>query len=315
MIIYPTSELEFDEAFKDEAACMEYIISVRWPGGPCCPECGYDKLWRLDDGKILKCSACGQRVRPLSGTIFQDTHLPVKIWLKVMWHIMSQKYGTNATGLTRTLGLSYTAAWNVLHKLRRCMIRAEREKLSPTVEVDEAFIGGLEEGIPGRGAEKKSLIVLAVELSADFRKLGRVRMATIPDASGSSLIPFLQKNVSPGATVVTDGWRGYSSLEKEGFKHIVNLKSKDDDLLPHVHTVISLIKRWLLGTYQGGIYQKHLGYYLDEYTFRFNRRKSKSRGKLFRRLIEQAVITPPLTRKELKVQEISEPKTSQVTLV
>ncbi|MDR0548138.1 MAG: IS1595 family transposase, partial [Deltaproteobacteria bacterium] len=159
-------------------------------------------------------------------------------------------------------------------------------------EVDEAFIGALEEGAKGRGAKKKSLIVLAVELSSDYRTLGRARFAPIPDASSSSLSSFIVKNVEPGATVVTDGWRGYSSLEEMGFNHVVKKMGSDKDILPHVHLVFSLLKRWNLGTFQGSVSHKYLEYYLDEYTFRFNRRKSRSRGKLFRRIVEQAVVTP-----------------------
>jgi transposase-like protein len=178
------------------------------------------------------------------------------------------------------------------------MVRAEREKLAPIVEVDESFIGGPEEGKPGRGADKKSQVIVAVELSPDSRKIGHIRLAVLPDASGSSLIPFIRKNVEPGSTVITDGWSGYLGLQNAGYNHIVKTTKKDDVMLPHVHLVFYLLKRWILGTFQGSINHNYLKFYLDEYVFRFNRRKSTSRGKLFRRLMEQAVRTSPITRIE-----------------
>ena len=305
MIEYPTSEPEFESTFKDEASAMEYIISVRWPNGLYCPKCQNDKLWRNDSGRVLECSACGHRLRPLVGTIFQDTRIPVLVWLRTIWHIMSQKYGANATGLSRSLNLAFTTTWNILHKLRRTMVRAGREFLGPVVEVDEFYIGGVEKGIPGHGAEKKSLIALAIDLSTNRKTVGRSRMERIEDASAASLIPFVARNVEPGATVMTDGWSGYNSLNKEGFKHVVWTPKRGEEAMPHVHTVISLVKRWILGTFQGSVSHRHLEYYLSEYVFRFNRRKSKSRGKLFRRLVEQAVVTPPITRAEMRrpVQE------------
>jgi transposase-like protein len=182
------------------------------------------------------------------------------------------------------------------------MIRAEREKLGPVVEIDETFIGGVEKGKPGRGAEKKSLVVVAVELDADMKKVGRIRLATIPNASSDSLLPFIAKNVEPGSKVLTDGWQGYASLKIKGYHHIVKTIKNGQDILPHAHLVFSLLKRWLDGTFQGATKKYYLDFYLDEYVFRFNRRKSKSRGKLFGRLMEQSVMTPPVTRRELRVK-------------
>jgi transposase-like protein len=184
------------------------------------------------------------------------------------------------------------------------MVRAEREKLRPVIEVDEAYIGATEEGKQGRGAEKKSLLVLATELSVDEGKMGRIRIAVIPDAKGDSLRPFIVNNVEPGAKVLTDGWQGYSFLKASGFSHVVKEKKKEQDILPHVHLVISILKRWVIGTYQGGVQKKYLDFYLDEFVFRFNRRKSSSRGKLFRRLVELAVVTPPISRKDLKIKDL-----------
>jgi hypothetical protein len=185
-----------------------------------CPICGFDRFWSADCGKIFQCSACRHKIRLLSGTIFQDTHLPLIDWFIVIWEIVSQKFGANALGLQRVLGRDYTTVWNVFHKLRRAMVREGREKLTGTVEVDEALIGGVEEGVPGRGALKKALVVLAVEV-INGKAPGRIRMEMIPDAKAITLTPFIIDNVEPGSVVVADGWSGYSGVSSAGFEHTV----------------------------------------------------------------------------------------------
>lgn len=219
MISFPANDHEFNEFLSTEADCIEYIISVRWPNGPSCQVCQCSKLWRIDDGLVLVCSTCGNKIRPLVGTIFQDTRIPIKSWLKMAWFMMSQKFGANATGLARVFNLAHSTTWNILHKLRRTMVRAEREQLGPVVEVDETFIGSRELGKPGRGAEKKALVAIAVELASNQKTIGRIRLSTIPDASSASLTPFVVNNVAPKATVISDGWTGYSFLSEAGFIH------------------------------------------------------------------------------------------------
>ena len=181
------------------------------------------------------------------------------------------------------------------------MIRAGRDRLNGTVEVDETFIGGTEEDTKGRKTETKTLVVIAVEV--EEKKLGRIRFRIIPDASAESLIPFIKENITPGSDVITDGWLGYTSLKKENYAHVVHnislSKKKASELPPHIHLVASLIKRWLMGTHQGAVSPKHLAGYLDEYAFRFNRRLSTHRGKLFYRLMQQAVTTMPISRQEI----------------
>jgi transposase-like protein len=232
----------------------------------------------------------------MAGTIFQDTHLPLMTWFRAMWFVANQKYGTNAMG-HRILGVSYTAAWNILHKLRRTMVKPGREALSGTVEVDETYIGGLSEGSPGRSADKKALVVIGVELLT--KGLGRTRMKVIDAATSENLISFAKENIKPGSTVITDGWAAYSRLSSEGYVHEIGKTTPGQETLSHVHLVISLLKRWLLGTLQGAANKRHLEFYLDEYVFRFNRRKSRNRGLLFRRLLERAVETDPVTRDKL----------------
>ena len=237
-----------------------------------------------------------------AGTIFQDTRKPLTLWFRAAWWVTSQKNGASAMGVQRVLGFgSYQTAWAWLHKLRRAMVRPGRDRLSGRVEVDETFIGGREEA-PGRGAVSKSLVAIAAE--EDGARIGRIRLACIPAASQEVLGAFVAQTIEPGSTIHTDGWAGYDLLTKQGYCHEVSkLKGKPLDaavaLLPRVHRVASLLQRWLLGTHQGAVSGEHLAYYLDEFTFRFNRRASKSRGKVFYRLVQQAVQVEPQPYKTL----------------
>jgi transposase-like protein len=214
-----------------------------------------------------------------------------------MWWVTTQKNGASALGLQRVLGLKkYETAWRWLHKLRRAMVRPGRELLRGRVEVDECYLGGLEEGLPGRLNLKKTLVVVAAQ--EDGPGIGRIRMRQMADASAESLLPFVRASAEPGSLIHTDGWLGYLPLERNGYYHEVTFlkgkKKTPSELLPRVHRIITLLKRWLLGTHQGAVSHKHLDYYLDEFTFRFNRRRSRSRGKLFFRLAQQAVAVDPI---------------------
>jgi transposase-like protein len=217
-----------------------------------------------------------------------------------MWQVTNQKHGVSALGLQRALGLgSYRTAWMCLHKLRRAMVRPGRDRLSGTVEVDESFYGGSKPGKRGRGAAGKTLILVAAQQEGD--RVGRIRLSRIRDASGDTLEKAVQKIIEPGSCVHTDGWRGYAGLKGLGYTHeiIRTSPSVGDNLLPRVNQVVSLLKRWLLGTHQGRIQPSHLDYYLDEFTFRFNRRTSGSRGMLFYRLAQQAVAIAPVPGQDL----------------
>ncbi len=238
-----------------------------------------------------------------AGTIFEGTRKPLRLWFQAMWYVTSQKFGGNALGLKRILGLgSYQTAWSWLHKMRRVMVRPERDRLSRRVEVDETYVGGEEEGVSGRYTEKKAIVVVAVEVH-EPKGFGRVRLRQIPDASGDSLLPFIRDVIVPGSAVLTDGWQGYSNVSRHGYIHEKTILSASGDpahvAMPGVHRIASLLKRWLLGTHQGAVSNKHLDYYLDEYTFRFNRRTSNARGLLFYRLLQQAVQTSPTPYRQL----------------
>lgn len=296
---FPTTLIEFQERFRDEAACLEYLAAIRWPNGFSCPACGHGDARKTLRG-LFECRRCRRQVSVTAGTLFHDTRKPLKMWFEAMWHITNQKFGANALGLQRILGLgSYHTAWRWLHRLRRAMVRPGRDTLSDLVEVDETYIGGVQSGKRGRGAEGKALVVIGVEDKGNKSKtgkgIGRIRLQFVPDASAQNLCGFVQSNITPGSCVRTDGWTGYTTLGEKGYRHIV-VGARE---LTIAHRVASLLQRWLLGTYQGAVKAHHLGYYLDEFTFRFNRRSSASRGKLFYRLVQQAVETAPVRGRQI----------------
>jgi len=294
---------EFTTRFATEEQCRDYLYQLRWPQGFVCPNCGHTKAFKIGD-VLYQCAKCRRQTSVIAGTIFQDTRKPLKVWFTAIWWVTTQKTGASAMGLQRVLGLkSYTTAWTWLQKIRTAMVNPNRMKLSGTVEVDECYIGGEEhEGKRGRGTENKSIVVVGVELLAGKNQLGRVRLKVVPDVSGNSLVGFIKENVEQGSTVITDGWSGFSSTDESGYTHVVPKKyevADEKNLLPHVHMIVSLLKRWLMGTHQGAVQEMHLQAYLDEYVFRFNRRKSANRGLLFYRLLESAMRVPPITQDKL----------------
>ena len=293
---YPRTRLELDEFFPDDAACLEYVEGLRWPEGFVCVGCGgLGEVWRASRGRLV-CPHCRRQTSVLAGTVFHRTRSPLRLWFLAAWELTSQKYGANALGLQRVLGLgSYKTAWVWLHKLRRAMVRPDRDQLSGVVQVDESYVGGVEAGVRGRETIKKAIVAIAAEV--DGRKIGRIRLRWVPDLSAPVLRGFVKDSIAPASTVHTDGWPSYQGLAKLGLRHTVtNLSTSGDPahvLMSAVHRVASLLKRWVLGTLQGGIAREHLPYYLDEFTFRFNRRTSRARGLLFYRLLEQAVQCAP----------------------
>ena len=294
---YPRTLAEFERRFASEDACRAYLVALRWPDGFRCPTCGTMRAWPVRTRPTLfHCAACGRQTSVTARTIFQDTRSPLTTWFRAMWWMTSQRTGASAKSLQEVLGLgSYETAWTWLHKLRRAMVRPGRDRLTGDVEVDETYLGGVEEGVRGRQTEKKALIAVAVEEAGEG--MGRIRMRRIPDASADSLQAFVEEAVAPGSLLHTDGFLSYDRLEKHGYRHRITFlkgrKESASELLPRVHRVVALLKRWVLGTHQGAVSRAHLDYYLDEFTFRFNRRTSRHRGKLFYRLVQQAVAVDP----------------------
>ena len=295
---YPRTALELEQRFSDEQVCRRYLFALRWPEGFVCPRCSGNEAWETSRGLWL-CRTCRYQLSVTAGTLFHRSHQPLTLWFRVMWQVTSQKNGISAMGLQHTLGLGgYQTAWTMLQKLRRAMVRPGRDRLDGTVDVDEAYWGGQEEGVIGRLTYKKAMILVAAE--HDGNGIGRIRMARAADLSKASLHGFIAQSIKPGSTVCTDGLPAYIGMKSYTHNRQIQRHAPDGEhLLPRVHRVISLLKRWLLGTHQGAIGNENLDYYLDEFTFRFNRRTSASRGKLFYRLAQQAMQIEPTTYQEL----------------
>lgn len=301
---YPTTWVQFLDWFHSEQACRDYLEKLRWGNGLICPKCGViTKVVRMSRGRLI-CPACRHQTTATAGTIFDKTRTELRVWFAAIWYITSQKHGVSALGLQRVLGLgSYETAWAMLHRLRRAMVRPDRELLHGEVEVDETYLALSDRLNPISAVGRKSnttkaLVVIAVEMLHP-KGFGRIRIRQIERGDYENLMPFIKASVSPGALIHSDGSPGYRDLEESGYKHRQTVHLGSDtpahDSMPGVHRVASLLQRWIMGTHHGAVQPKHLDYYLDEYVFRFNRRTSRSRGLLFYRLLQQAVITKPMT--------------------
>lgn len=240
---YPHDTIEFDKRFSTEESCIEYLHKIRWLNGFACLSCGSQKSWVVC-AKLNECARCGHQTSVIAGTIFQDTKKPLFVWFRAIWQITSQKYGANALGLQRVLGFgSYRTAWAFLHKLRRAMVRPGRDRINGVVQVDETFVGASKPGKRGRGAEGKTIVLIAAECRD--KRIGRIRLKRIEDASSNSLENAILNMISPGSKIITDGWIGYNRLEKLGYIHEISRKESSigDDLLPKCHRIAGLMKR------------------------------------------------------------------------
>lgn len=277
---FPRTIVEFQARFPDEHACWAYLVECRWPDGYRCPRCGCGNAALLNRRRLWQCTTCRYQVSVTAGTVLHKTHTPLHLWFWAAYLMSTPTPGVSAVQLQRQLGIGrYETAWMLLHKLRRAMVNPERQPLAGEVEVDECFVGGHEAGLRGgRARGEKALVAVGVEARGGGS--GRVRMAVIDDATAATLTGFVRANVMAGATVHTDAWQGYRPLAKLGYDHqprsqraAARLGDDPDDILPRVHRVISNLKSWLQGTHHG-VSRKHLQVYLDEYTFRFNRRRT-----------------------------------------
>jgi transposase-like protein len=284
--------------FADDTACRAYLEQIRWPKGVRCPRCPEAKVWTLQ-APFYRCARCAYDFTVTVGTLFADTRLPLSLWFEAMWYVVNQKNGASALGVQRVLGVTYLTAWRWLHKLRRARVRPGRDRLAGTMEVDEVYVGGERPGKRGRGAAGKALVLVVAQ--ADGAHIGRIRLARVANASQAVLTPAVGRLVEPAAQVLTDAWEGYGGLREAGYDHQVVRATAlvGENLLPRANRVASLLQRWLLGTHQGAVAHAHLDYYLDEFVFRFNRRRSRSRGLLFYRLVEQALAISPVRCPEL----------------
>jgi len=306
---YPRTWTQFLDWFPDEEACRQYLEGIRWRDGFVCSSCGeIGEAFHGTRGRWI-CRHCRHQCSVTAGTIFDKTRTPLRNWLAAVWYVVNQKQGVNALGLQRVLGLgSYQTAWAMLHRLRRAMIRPGRERLHGVVEVDECFIGRFPPN-SSRNTKKKqklteqrkakcSIVMIAVEIKQP-KGFGRIRLQRVTNKSEKAVLPFVFDVIEPGSLVRTDGSEAYRRMDRRGYRRerTVMLGASDPAhvTMPGVHRVAALLKRWLLGTHQGAVQPKQLDYYLDEFTFRFNRRTSRSRGLLFYRMLEQALVTKPVT--------------------
>ena len=301
---YPRNWNQFLDWFANEEACLGYVERLRWTDGFACPACGVQAEPYRASRLRLMCRHCRHQTSVTSGTIFDKTRTPMRVWLAAAWYATNQKLGVSALGLQRVLGLgSYQTAWTMLHRFRRAMVRPEREKLHGLVEVDETYLAITDKHAVAQGKKRKSrthrvMVAVAVEIH-EPKGFGRIRLRQVKDDSAASVVPFVTESLASDATVRTDGSAAYRGLQELGYAHERKVMLGAEDpahvSMPGVHRVASLLQRWLLGTHQGAVQPEQLDFYLDEFVFRFNRRNSGSRGMLFYRLMEQAVRTPPVT--------------------
>lgn len=309
-IDYPMTWSQFLDWFHSEEACNVYLENLRWPDGFVCPKCkalGSKNAKRLSRSRWV-CSFCKHQSTVTAGTIFDKTRTELRVWFSAIWYITNQKHGISALGLQRVLGFgSYETSWSMLHKLRRAMIRPGRELLTGEVEVDESYLAITDRMNPlsrkGRKSNTtKQLVVIAVEIKQP-KGFGRIRIRRIENGNDENLIPFILDSIDPEANIHSDGSAAYRNLKEKGYEHKRTVHIGSDtpahESMPGVHRIATLLQRWILGTHHGAIQPKQLDYYLDEFVFRFNRRSSKSRGLLFYRLLQQAVVTAPVTYKEI----------------
>ena len=294
---FPRTLVEFDERFHDEATCVAYLRSCRWPNGFACPKCSGTKSWPVRT-RLEECAGCGKQTSITSGTVFHGTRKPLRTWFRALVLMLTSKQGCSALEMERLLGLAHQTAWTWAHKLRLLFDPAASSKLDGVVEIDETYLGGDDTAAhKGRSlAGKKVCVVAAVEVKGTA--MGRARVELVADATSRSLGDFTERNVDLGSTLHTDGAAAYISVAKRGYTHqpeVIGNPKRAAKLFPHVHRIFSLVRRVLLATHQGAVRPHHLQRYLDEYVFRFNRRSSKNRFLLVQRALDRAVLERAFT--------------------
>lgn len=288
--------------FGSQQACLEHLRRVRWGENLerfRCPDCEHPDGWWLPKRQLVECCHCHKQTSVTAGTVFHRHRSPLWKWFWAIYQLAQDKKGVAALELAKQVGVSYSTAWLMLHKLRRAMRdRTQAYTLQGLVEVDETYVGGQATGTRGRGAEKKTPVAVAVELNQE-RKPKRIAMGVLKKVDGHSLKRFAQEAIAPGSTLRTDGWGAYRSVAKAGYQHEVVITGSGRNAaqtFPWLHTFIANMKRMLLGTYHS-VSPKHLNAYLAEFTYRANRRWMEP--DLFDRLVVAAVNAKPLSYRQL----------------
>ncbi len=300
-LLLPANMIEFDRLYRDEASCRQALIAGRWPDGFICPKCGHDDGYELHVRPVIECTFCGHQASATAGTLFHNAKLTLNVLFKLVYLIVAEKSGTNACALARQCGISHATATLWTRKVRIVMGRREHAKLSGKVEVDETMLGGPAPGCPGRKLGPNQAWVL-VMVEDGGGSCGRIRLEVADTAAAEELEELIEQNIERGSNVVTDGWQGYAALAKKGYSHSTKIAKSHKDAsveLPLVHLVASLLKRFIIGVLHGSWSRQWLPWLLEEFAFRFNRRRSKHRPLLFNRVLESGVIQRAPTRAAL----------------
>ena len=307
--------IEFLENFHTESQCYSFLEDLRWWWDFSCLNCKSNEYWRHKRW-YRTCKGCRRDIRVTAWTVLHWEKVPLRVVFLIAWYMVASKQWVSAIELSSILQENQKTVWTWLHKLRKVMILPNRNRLSGNVEVDEVFIWWTKSWKRGRWAEGKQKVVVAVEVNKDkmnkkwlIRWTWRTRMSVIPNCWQQTLKKFIVENIEQWSTLYTDKWDGYNNIESSGYSRIIQEETTSNaevvgvdtiEVTPNVHIVASLLKRWLLGTHQQ--YLATHGYlqcYLDEYTFRYNRRKSNNRWKLFKTIMQQVISTPPTTFKDI----------------
>jgi ISXO2-like transposase domain/Transposase zinc-ribbon domain len=288
---FPKTAPAFEARFATEEDCRAYWIMARWGGEPACARCESTRVWTIRSGTTFECAVCGHQTSLTSGTVLEKTRKPLKMWFRAIFEISARRTGISGKDFQRIMGFgSYETAWTWLHKLRAAMVRSDSEPLGPFVEMDEALVGG-------KGGPNKQLVLVAAEAN------GRVRLAHADNNDTEACKHFADGEVAAGARVTTDGHAGYNgqSLGEREHDAVIQTKTqrREADAVQACHWAVSLLKRWLIGTHAGAVRPKHLQAYLDEFTFRHNRRKTIGVARIAARVIESLVARPPLTMRKI----------------
>ena len=278
---------EFFAAFPSEEACEEHLIRVRWPHGMTC-RCGSQEFYkRLRTRRAFHCKRCLRYTYPTAGTIFHKTRTPLRAWFLAIFCVAFDKRGLSALQLAEQIGVDYNTAWAMLHRIRRAMAKRDSQyRLDSPVEMDDMFLGAPTEGKTGRGTEQVPVLVAVSFFIAKDEKeyMSFAKMRVVEHVNVASVVGFAKDVVTPGSRIRSDGYSTYKTLAQHGFQHepITVGMRKAHTLLPHVHTYISNLRSFIQGTFHG-LEELHLQQYLDEYCYRFNRRKR--RQELFDRVL------------------------------
>lgn len=290
------SLFDFQKHFSTEEACQEHLFNMRWKEGFCCPRCGHKKYYLISKRRLYQCQDCSYQASVIAGTVFHKTRTPLQKWFWAIFLVASDKRGYSALALANSINVSYPTAWLILQKIRAAMSdREQKYQLSGLIQLDDAFFGG-PNGLQGRGTDKTPVYV-AVSTTDEGKPL-HVKMKAVEIINKDTALEFATQVISKGCTIATDGYTVYPQLKSQGYIHdrILSSEPEAEEKFRWVHILISNAKAFIAGTFHG-LDKKHLQAYLDEFCYRFNRRKWHPQ--LFNRLLHACVNGPIVTYAEV----------------